>query len=216
MNSQSSKHTNRVMPKNNHDSIERETSAGVSGTISSFGKDTTNKIVDGFTDVGKGVFEQLLGQYEQAQEQDAALERQNEQQQEQQPINRLEGGTLFSFQQIEEDRQLNEIKQLIEQIKQEVKMIKKADQALMSEVKDIEKLTIDTLPEKPGIYHIRFLEVVLKVLELLRTKISESGTWMEALMSKKAKRGSAFASNAKKKGTQYSMSQELSNARSVQ
>lgn len=201
MNSQGSNNTNRVVQKNTHE------------TLSSFGKDTAEKIVDGFVDTGKGVFEQLLGQYEQAQEKDTALEQQN--QQAEQPVNRLEG-TLFSFRNIEDERQMTEIKQLIEQIRQEVKMIKKADQALMSEVKDIENLTIDSIPEKPGIYHVRFLEVVLKVLELLRTKISESGTWMEALMSKKAKRGSAFASNAKKKGTQYSMSQEISNARSVQ
>lgn len=214
MNSQSSKHTNRVMGRNTHDSIEHESST-VSGTLSSFGKDTANKIVDGFTDMGKGIFDQLLGQYEQAQQQDANIE----QLPPEQPLQgsfKLEGGTLFNYRNIEEERQMTEIKQLIEQIKQEVKMIKKADAALMSEVKDIEKLTIDTLPEKPGIYHIRFLEVVLKVLELLRTKISESGTWMEALMSKKAKRGSAFAANSKKKGTQYSMSQEISNARSVQ
>ncbi len=216
MNSQSSKHTNRVMPKNTRDSMERETSAGVTGTLTSFGKDTANQIVDGFTDMGKGIFEQLLGQYDQAQEQDSSLEKQIQQEQQQQGSFRMEGGTLFNYRNIEEDRQMNEIKQLIEQIRQEVKLIKKADSALMSEVADIEKLTIDTLPEKPGIYHVRFLEVVLKVLELLRTKISESGTWMEALMSKKAKRGSAFATNAKKKGTQYSMSQELSNARSTQ
>lgn len=215
MNFQGSKKTTGTMQKNNRDSLERETSVGVSGTITSFGKDTADKIVDGFTDVGKGIFEQLLGQYEQASEQDKALEQQNQPQPEQGTI-RLEGGNLFNYRNIEEERQMSEIKQLIEQIRQEVKMIKKADNALMSEVSDIEKLTIDTMPEKPGIYHVRFLEVVLKVLELLRTKISESGTWMEALKSKKAKRGSAFASNSKKKGTQYSMSQELSNARSVQ
>jgi hypothetical protein len=215
MNFQGSKKTNGLLQKNNRDSLERERSVGVSGTITSFGQDTAEKIVDGFTDVGKGVFEQLLGQYEKASEQDASLENQQNSQPEQ-PINRLEGGTVFSFRNVEEDRQLKEIKELIEQIRQEVKMIKKADSALMSEVSDIEKLTIDTMPEKPGIYHVRFLEVVLKVLELLRTKISESGTWMEALKSKKAKRGSAFSSNSKKKGTQYSMSQELSNARSVQ
>jgi len=39
---------------------------------------------------------------------------------------------------------------------------------------------------------------------------------MQALMSKKQKRGSAFGSRSKKQGTAYSMSQELSNSRSVQ
>lgn len=215
MNTQSSKPINRGVSKNTRESIEHESSASVGGTLTSFGKDTAEKIVDGFADVGKGVFEQLLGQYETAQEKDAALEQQIEQQPPESQV-RVEGGTLFNFRDVEEDRQMKEIKELIEQIRQEVKMIKKADNALMSEVSDIEKLTIDTLPEKPGIYHVRFLEVVLKVLELLRSKINESGTWMEALMSKKAKKGSAFAATSKKKGTQYSMSQELSNARSVQ
>lgn len=216
MNYKSSTNTKRNIANNNRDSLERETSTSLSGTLSSFGKDTVQKVGEGIVDTGRGIFDQLLGQYEQASEQDAALQREQEKQQESsQGANRLEG-TLFSFRDVEEERQMKEIKELIEQIRQEVKMIKKADAALMTEVKDIEKLTIDTVPEKPGIYHIRFLEVVLKVLELLRTKISESGTWMEALKSKKAKRGSAFASNTKKKGTQYSMSQELSNARSVQ
>ena len=32
-------------------------------------------------------------------------------------------------------------------------------------VKDIEKIAIDSLPEKPGIYHIRFLEIVLRTLQ---------------------------------------------------
>jgi len=36
------------------------------------------------------------------------------------------------------------------------------------------------------------------------------------MVSKKKKRGSLFAVRSKKAGTQYSMSQELSNARSVQ
>ncbi len=216
MNYKSSTNTKRNIANNNRDSLERETSTSLSGTLSSFGKDTVQKVGEGIVDTGRGIFDQLLGQYEQASEQDSALQREQEKQQESsQGANRLEG-TLFSFRDVEEERQMREIKELIEQIRQEVKMIKKADAALMTEVKDIEKLTIDTVPEKPGIYHIRFLEVVLKVLELLRTKISESGTWMEALKSKKAKRGSAFASNTKKKGTQYSMSQELSNARSVQ
>ena len=216
MNYKGSQNTKRNSVKNNLESIEHENSAGVSGTLASFGKDTVQKVGEGFADVGKGIFEQLLGQQEQAAEQDALLEKQRQQEEEQQGTLRVEGGTLFSYRNIEEEKQMSEIKELIEQIRQEVKMIKKADSALMSEVSDIEKLTIDTMPEKPGIYHVRFLEVVLKVLELLRSKISESGLWMEAMKSKKAKRGSAFASNSKKKGTQYSMSQELSNARSVQ
>jgi len=109
-----------------------------------------------------------------------------------------------------------QIKELTEQIKKEIELLKKADSSLIAEVQDIEKLTIDSLPEKPGVYHIRFLEIVLRVLQTLREKVGESRTWLSALVFKKKKRGSLFAALSKKKGTQYSMSQELSNARSVQ
>jgi hypothetical protein len=109
-----------------------------------------------------------------------------------------------------------QIKELTEQIKKEIEFIKKSDRSLISEIQDVENLTINSLPEKPGIYHIRFLEIVLRILRSLREKVGESRTWLAALISKKKKRGSLFASLSKKKGTQYSMSQELSTARAVQ
>ena len=101
-------------------------------------------------------------------------------------------------------------------IKREIDFLKKDNSGLMNEVKDVEKLTLNSLPEKPGIYHIRFLEIVLNLVRHLRAKVGESRTWMEALVSKKKKRGSLFAARSKKSGTQYSLSQELQNARSVQ
>ncbi|MEK7177564.1 MAG: DUF5660 family protein, partial [Patescibacteria group bacterium] len=109
-----------------------------------------------------------------------------------------------------------QIAELTQAIKKEIDMIKEADASLINDVRDVENLTINGLPEKVGIYHIRFLELVLNILRTLRAKVGESRTWMSALMSKKAKRGSAFAVRSKKSGTQYSMSQELSNSRSVQ
>ncbi len=109
-----------------------------------------------------------------------------------------------------------QIKELTEQIKKEIEFIKKSDRSLISEIQDVENLAINSLPEKPGIYHIRFLEIVLRILRSLREKVGESRTWLVALISKKKKRGSLFASLSKKKGTQYSMSQELSTARVVQ
>lgn len=124
---------------------------------------------------------------------------------------------IFSYQEYHESVMVKqEIRQLVEAIRQEIKYLQKADKSLMNEVKDIEKIAINSLPEKPGIYHVRFLEIVLRTLRLLREKVGESKTWMQALVSKKKKRGSLFASRSKKSGTQYSMSQELSTARSVQ
>ena len=124
---------------------------------------------------------------------------------------------VFNYQTHYEQNTIHkEIRALTEQIHQELKVIKKADASLIEQAKDIEKITIGSLPEKPGIYHVRFLEVLLSILRSLRAKITESKTWLQALQSKRKKRGSLFAVLSKKKGTQYSLSQELQNSRSVQ
>jgi hypothetical protein len=125
--------------------------------------------------------------------------------------------SLFSYQEYYE-RELvkKQIKELVEQIRKEIELIKKADKSLLAQVSDIENIAVEQLPEKPGIYHIRFLEIVLRVLQSLRQKIGESKTWLSAMISRKKKRGSLFLSLSKKKGTQYSLSQELQTARAVQ
>ena len=125
--------------------------------------------------------------------------------------------SLFNYQlYYEKEIVRKEIKQLSEQITKEIEYIKKADSTLIQEVKDIQKLTLDSLPEKPGIYHIRFFEIILSILRTLRAKIGESRTWLQAMVSKRKKRGSLFMVRSKKKGTLYSLSQELQSARSVQ
>lgn len=125
--------------------------------------------------------------------------------------------SIFNYQHYyEKEIVRKEMKQLSEQITKEIEMIKKADASLLQEVKDIQNMSLDSLPEKPGIYHIRFFEIILGILKTLRAKIGESRTWLQAMVSKKKKRGSLFAVRSKKAGTQYSMSQELSSARSVQ
>ena len=117
---------------------------------------------------------------------------------------------------VERPRQIMEIQQLVEEIRREVKEIKAKSEGLNAEVEQIEKVTLQSLPDKPGIYHIRYLEIVLSFLRGLKTKVGEAKTWLMAMQSKRAKRGSAFMTNTKKKGTQYSLSQELSTARNVQ
>lgn len=125
--------------------------------------------------------------------------------------------SIFSYQNYYETEIVKkQIKELSDQIKREIDLIKKADTALQQEVKEVENLTLEALPEKPGIYHIRFFEIVLSLLNTIRAKIGESRTWMQAMVSKRKKRGSLFAARSKKQGTQYSLSQELSSARSVQ
>src|SRR3989338_4307476 len=118
--------------------------------------------------------------------------------------------SLFNFQDhYEHEIVKRDIKNLSEQIKKEIEMIKKAESSLLNEVKDIQKMTLESLPEKPGIYHVRFFELILSILRTVRAKIGESRTWMQAMITKRKKRGSLFASLSKKKGTKYSLSQEI-------
>lgn len=124
---------------------------------------------------------------------------------------------IFDYQQYSETTLIKkQISELTELIKKEISLLKKDNSALLNEVGDIESVTINALPEKPGIYHVRFLEIVLSMIRHIRAKVGESKTWMEAMITKKKKRGSLFAARSKTKGTQYSLSQELQSARSIQ
>lgn len=178
---------------------------------SSMGKST----VDALQTMGSGMIDQLMGVSHEESEQ-SQVESQKSQEKDIKKHLQKEAN-LFNYTSHHENVIVrDQIQNLLQQIKQEVQYIKKADASLMNDVADIEKFTMDTLSEKPGVYHVKFLEIVLRILQTVRAKVGESHTWMKALMSKKAKRGSAFASRSKKQGTAFSMSQELSNSRSVQ
>ncbi len=173
--------------------------------------------IEALQSMGSGMIDQLMGTTHASPE--APEQEQPEESEAAQKVkkNLKKEANLFNYQSHHENVIVrDQIQKLLEQIKQEVQYIKKTDASLLNDVRDIEKFTMDTLSEKPGIYHVKFLEIVLRILQTVRMKVGESKTWMQALMSKKKKRGSAFASRSKKQGTAYSMSQELSNSRSVQ
>lgn len=137
------------------------------------------------------------------------------QKKEQKTSQRLEF-TVFKHEDYQEKHIIpNEIKQLVEEIRKEITAIKRTNKALLSQVVDIEKTTLQSLSEKPGIYHIRFLELLLSFLRTLRAKVGEAKTWLAAMQTKRKKRGSLFLALSKKKGTQYSLSQELQSSRAV-
>lgn len=171
---------------------------------------------DNLKEIGIDVFGQLFGtnKYNEKQEQEYPSEKKRERVFK--PTFGRETYTLYSWREQEERKEIQELKELIQMIKQEVDMIKKQDRALMSEVNDIEKITLQSLPQESSIYHVRFLEVILRVLKTLRAKIGESQTWLQALKSKKHKRGMAFKKRSQELGTQYMLSQEMSSSRSVQ
>lgn len=124
--------------------------------------------------------------------------------------------TIFSYTKDKETRRIpQEIAQLTAEIRKEIDRLKKAQKSLTSQIIEIEKHSINHTTEKPGIYHVRFLEILLSFLRAIISKTNESKTWLSAMHSKKKKRGSLFASRKKKMGTQYSLSQELQTSRNV-
>jgi hypothetical protein len=181
-------------------------------TLRDLGTNTAQKTADAFGKLGGGMLDQFFGGYEENDfGQDEFNKKEVKKDQKKQEFKVFNYNEYFESTLVK--KQINE---LTERIRKEIEALKKADASLIKEVKDIEKLTIDQLPEKPGIYHVRFLEIVLNILRVLRAKVGESKTWLQALVSRRKKRGSLFAARSKKQGTQYSLSQELQSARSVQ
>lgn len=182
-------------------------------TLKNLGSSTVHNTVDSFKKLGTGMFDQLIGinqeETEKAQIKDEKDTKKS--------VSHRKEFTIFNYQEYYEFKLVkDQIKMLTDAIKKEIEAIKLADRSMLAGISDIEKISIDSLPEKPGVYHVRFLEIVLNLLRTLRLKIGESKTWLQALVSKKKKRGSLFAALTKKKGTQYSLSQELQSARSIQ
>lgn len=110
---------------------------------------------------------------------------------------------------------IKELQTVISEIQVEIAAIKTQGSEISAEVAEIEKAAMESIPDKVGVYHVRYFEHILRFLKNIRTKVGEARTWLMAMQSKKAKRGSAFVQRSKKKGTQYSLSQELQTARNV-
>lgn len=182
-------------------------------SLRDLGTNTAKKTADAFGKIGGGMLDQFFGGNE---EDDDKLDSDFVQKEAKKAQKKQENKVFNYSEYFEMTLVKKQIQELTEQIRKEIQALKKADASLIQEVKDIEKLAINDLPEKPGIYHVRFLEIVLNILRVLRAKVGESKTWLQALISRKKKRGSLFAARSKKSGTQYSLSQELQSARSVQ
>ena len=124
---------------------------------------------------------------------------------------------VFNYQEYSETTLIKKkISELSELIKKEIEALKKQGSEFNRELNEVEKIALQELPEKPGIYHVRFLEIILEFVRHLRARVGESKTCMEAMVTRRKKRGSLFAVRSKKMGTQYSLSQELQSARSIQ
>lgn len=184
-------------------------------SLTGLGTSMVKNIGQSFGDIGSGIFDGLTGALPNY-EDDFNREGQGQKTPEAQQPRRQEMFRVYDHRKIEEDRQINEVKQLIQAIKDEVKMLKQSSESMSQEVSDVQNIIINEKGNKSDIYTIRFLEVVLNLLRSIRMKVGESRTWMDALTSKKAKRGSLFAARSKKQGTQYSQSEEMKVTRNTQ
>ena len=183
-----------------------------SNAVSSFGKNIASEINKTF---GKGLVDSFFNN-----ENNETLNNDNTirypEVQRRQPSVRREFNVFTRVEHFESKERPRELEYLHKQIVQEVKEIKAANAALMSEIRDIDNLTVENMENKDGVYYVRFLELIISILKTLRMKINESRTWLGAVNARAKKRGAAFGARAKKHGTSFSLSQELSTARSVQ
>lgn len=186
-------------------------------TLREFGADTAKNSVDSVAKIGTGALDQLMGTYDWDNDEDFGFEPRPTHTAEAAKPQIKPNSELFNYHEYHERVLVpKEVQELTEVIKHEIKAIKNANASLMSEVSDVEQVVMNQSVEKSGVYDMRFLETVMELLQLLKKKINESNTWLQALTSRKAKRGSAFAARSKNQGTQYSMSQELQVTRSTQ
>ncbi len=110
---------------------------------------------------------------------------------------------LFSYQERHENlKTRDDIKQLLNEIKREIHALEKNQKGLLN---DAAKITLESVPDKPGVYHIRFLEWVLRTIRELRIKVSESGAWFSMVVSK---RKQGYHAMAKKHGTSFTQNNE--------
>ena len=79
---------------------------------------------------------------------------------------------------------------MIQQIKQEIEAIKKRSSEILNSVKDIENAAINDGGEQKGVYVLDMLRRFTSELQKVGMSIGNSSNWLEAMQTKKAKRGS--------------------------
>jgi hypothetical protein len=203
-----------------HNKPNTKTNANPLEAFRDLGRGLQNSTVDGVKGIGGGVMDAFFGAQDDIDMWEDELntpKKAPEKVQEAPKPKKKEHKSVFKYAEHHEKVDVqNEIKQLLQVIREEIKVLERQNSALLADVQDIQNAAINELPEDPGVYHVRFFEILLSVIRSLREKVGESSTWLEAMMSKKKKRGSLFAARSKAQGTQYSLSQEHQVSRSVQ
>lgn len=177
-------------------------------------KDSFESIGNDFVDNTKSALKssigdfnsQLFGSQETSFNQENPWQKSQVEKKEPKRIRRTE--IVFNYLERQEQSRLNqELSQMMKEVKKEIELLKLQDKALIN---DVSKLAITELPKNAGIYHLRFLEFVIKLLRSIRQKISEGRMWLQTTFEKKKQK--KFWKMAKSKGTKFSMSKELTQA----
>lgn len=100
-------------------------------------------------------------------------------------------------------RENQEIAVKVQEILIEIKQLANSSGELKEKV---EVLTIEQIGENPGVYHLNFMEEVLRWIRDARMNVEDSLAWFHALRSKKAAR--QYGSLAKKHGASFMLSGE--------
>jgi hypothetical protein len=112
--------------------------------------------------------------------------------------------TVFSFSENRTNYEMkHEMQTLLNELKNQINAFEKAEKSLSTE---IAKVKVSQVPEKAGIYYIRFFEWLLTVIKQLRMKVEESQAWLMTFSSRKKKKG--YWQMYKKHGTTFGLSHE--------
>ncbi len=103
-----------------------------------------------------------------------------------------------------------QIHKLMQELSVEVKRLEAQTAELTADVK---KITVESMPSNPSLYHLNFFDWVIGTLRDLRKRVSESRLWLNMWNQKKKQKG--YWAMFKKHGTSFAMSDERSAASSA-
>lgn len=113
---------------------------------------------------------------------------------------------IFSRTVKEEERKIyQETNVILQKLKEQVTVLEKSNKGLVSEMA---KIKVEQVPQKSGIYYIRFLEWMLVMVRQMRMKVDEGKAWLDTFTRRKKKVG--YWKMYKKHGTTFGLSQERS------
>src|SRR3990167_9393346 len=122
-------------------------------SLRDLGTSTAKNTADAFGKIGGGMLDQFFGGNNQ--EDDDLGSEFNFSKETFKSKSKKQEVKVFNYQEYYETTLIKkQIQELTEAIKKEIEMIKRADASLLNDIRDVEKLAINDMPEKPGIYHI--------------------------------------------------------------